>query len=66
MAKSANSYIRIEPQIKVQAEKHPIDISMLSTEDLHEELEKGYADLKAERTREAKAVFADIRKDYGL
>lgn len=101
MAKSANLYARIEPEVKEQAEKilstlgipassainmfykqiilqrglpfevkiperHPVDISMFSTEELHEELEKGYADMKAGRTKDAKTVFADIRKDYGL
>ena len=101
MAKSANLYARIEPEIKEQAEKilstlgisasnainmfykqiilqrglpfevkiperTPTDISMLGTEALHAELEKGYADMKAGRTKDAKTVFADIRKDYGL
>ena len=101
MAKSANLYARIEPEVKEQAEKilstlgipasnainmfykqiilqkglpfevkiperSPLDFSMLSTEELQEELEKGYADMKAGRTKDAKAVFADIRKDYGL
>ena len=40
----------------------PVDMSFLS----EAELEKGYADIKAGRTREANAVFADIRKDYNL
>ena len=101
MAKSANLYARIEPEVKEQAEKilstlgipasnainmfykqiilqkglpfevkiperSPLDFSMLSTEELQEELEKGYADMKAGRTKDSKAVFADIRKDYGL
>ena len=101
MAKSANLYARIEPEIKEQAEKilstlgisasnainmfykqiilqrglpfevkiperTPTDIGMLGTEALHAELEKGYADMKAGRTKDAKTVFADIRKDYGL
>ena len=101
MAKSANLYARIEPEVKEQAEKilstlgipasnainmfykqiilqrglpfevkipdrTPTDISMLGTEELHVELEKGYADMKAGRTKDAKTVFADIRKDYGL
>ena len=35
-------------------------------EELHAELEKGYADMKAGRTKDAKTVFADIRKNYGL
>ncbi len=59
-AKSANLYARIEPEVKEKAE------SILSALELNEELEKGYADIKAGRTREASAVFADIRKDYNL
>lgn len=101
MAKSANLYARIEPDVKEQAENilsalgipasnainmfykqiilhrglpfevklpyaKPVDISTLSEERLHTELEKGYADMKAGRTRDAKNVFSDIRKDYDL
>ena len=44
----------------------PVDMSVLSEAELNAELEKGYADIKAGRTREASAVFADIRKDYDL
>ncbi len=101
MAKSANLYVRIEPEIKEQAEKilsalgipasnainmfykqiilqrglpfevkiperTLTDISTLGAEEIHAELEKGYADMKAGRTKDAKTVFADIRKDYGL
>ena len=32
---------------------------------LHAELEKGYADMQAGRTKAARQTFADIRKDYG-
>lgn len=101
MAKSANLYARIEPDIKVQAEEilsalgipasnaitmfykqiilqrglpfevklpanTPVDASILTDEQLHSELEKGYSDISAGRTKKADAVFADIRKDYGL
>ena len=51
--KSANLYARIEPDVKEKAE-------------FHEELEKGYADMQAGRTKNAKKAFADIRKDYSL
>ena len=44
----------------------PVDMSSLSEAELNAELEKGYADIKTGRTREANAVFADIRKDYNL
>ena len=101
MAKTANLYARIEPELKEQAEailsalgipvsnainmfykqiilqrgipfelKLPherlLDMSTLSREQLHAELEKGYADIAADRTKPAEEVFASIRKDYGL
>lgn len=99
--KSANLYVRIEPDVKEQAEsilsalgipasnainmfykqiilqrglpfdvKIPenkmIDMGSLSETQLQEELEKGYADMAAGRTKPVKEVFSDIRKDYGL
>ena len=101
MAKTANLYARIEPELKEQAEailselgipvsnainmfykqiilqrgipfelklphERPLDMSTLSQEQLHAELEKGYADITAGRTKPAEEVFASIRKDYGL
>lgn len=101
MAKSANLYARIEPELKEQAETilsalgipasnaitmfyrqvvlqkglpfdvklptaQPVDLSSISDEQLNAELEKGYADIVAGRTRSAKSVFEDIRKDYGV
>lgn len=67
--KSANLYVRIEPDVKEFPfdvkipSSHPIDMSALSEAELNAELEKGYADIKAGRTKEA---GADIRKDYNL
>ena len=46
--------------------KRQVDISALSEVEFNEELEKGYADMQAGRTKNAKKAFADIRKDYGL
>lgn len=101
MAKSANLYARIEPDLKEQAETilsalgisasnaitmfykqvvlqkglpfevrlpatQPVDISSVTDEQLNAELEKGYAEITAGRTRSAKSVFDDIRKDYGV
>lgn len=101
MAKSANLYARIEPDLKEEAEsilaalgipasnaitmfyrqiimhrgipfevKLPthslLDINSLSKEQLDAELEKGYADIEAGHGRDAKSVFHDIRKDYGI
>lgn len=97
MAKSANLYARIEPDVKEQAEcilaalgipasnainmfykqiimhrglpfdvkiptANPVDMSILSEEQINVELEKGYADMKAGRTKGAQEVFADIRR----
>ena len=44
----------------------PIDMRALSEEQMNAELEKGYADMKAGRTKSAKKAFADIRKDYNV
>lgn len=52
MAKPANLYARIEPEVKERAE------SILS------ELEKGYADMRAGRVVPAKKAFDDIRGSY--
>ena len=50
-------------EVKIPSAK-PVDISALSEEEMNAELEKGYADMVAGRTKPAKQVFADIRKDY--
>ncbi len=100
MAKSANLYARIEPDVKEKAEiilnalgisasnaitmfykqiilqkglpfevklpEHPLDISRMTDEHLHTELEKGYSNMQAERTIPAAEAFMDIRKEYGI
>lgn len=52
-------------EVKMPASK-PVDVSALSDAEMDAELEKGYADMKAGRTKSVKSAFADIRKDYGL
>lgn len=101
MAKSANLYARIEPDIKEQAETvlaalgipasnaitmfykqiilhqgipfevklpvaRPLNVSTMTNEQLNTELEKGFADVAAGRTRPARQVFDDIRRDSGV
>ena len=101
MAKTANLYARIEPDVKEQAESiltalgipasnainmfykqiilqrglpfevkmpavRPLDTGVLTDAKMDAELEKGYADMQAGRTKSVKSAFADIRKDYGL
>ena len=50
-------------EVKIPSAK-PVDMSILSEEEMNAELEKGYADMVAGRTKPAQQVFADIRKDY--
>lgn len=52
-------------EVKLPAAK-PLNLAELTEIELNEELEKGYTDMKAGRTKPAKKAFADIRKDYGI
>lgn len=58
-------YTGISSEVKIPLER-PVNVAELSEAELHAELEKGYADMAAGKTRPAREVFADIRKDYGL
>lgn len=44
----------------------PADVSALTGEQLGAELEKGYADRQAGRTKPAAQAFAEIRREHGL
>jgi DNA-damage-inducible protein J len=101
MAKTANLYARIEPQLKSEAESildslgipasnaitmfykqivlqrglpfnvqlpknYPVDITNLSEDEINSELEKGYEQAKAGKTKSAQSVFDGIAKDYKL
>ena len=46
--------------------ENPVNVAELTDSELNSELEKGYADMLVGRTKPARQVFADIRKDYGL
>lgn len=63
-AMSTQLYARIES--KVKSSKRIVDMSVLSEEELNEELEKGYSDVQAGRTKNAKTAFDNIHKDYQL
>ncbi len=52
-------------EVKIPSAR-PVDISALSETEFHEELEKGYADVQAGRTKSAREVFDAIRRDYDL
>ena len=101
MSKSTNLYIRVEPDVKENAEMilaqlgipmsnavgmflkqiilrrgipfdvtlpapHPIDISMLSEEEFHAELEKGYADIEKGNVLPAREAFTSLRGELGI
>lgn len=44
----------------------PVDVEELTEAELNTELEKGYEDMLAGRTKPARQAFADIRRDYDL
>ncbi len=44
----------------------PVNVAKLSETELDAELEKGYADMTAGKTKPATQAFADIRRDYGI
>ena len=52
-------------EVKLPSAK-PLDMSVLSKEELDAEIEKGYVDMLAGKTKPADQVFADIRRDHGL
>ena len=52
-------------EVRLPYEK-PVCMGALSEEELNAELEKGYADIQARRTKSATQVFADIRRDYNV
>ncbi len=52
-------------EVKLPSEK-PVHALELTEAELSEQLEKGYADMKAGRTKSARQTFSDIRKDYNL
>lgn len=51
--------------VKIPSAK-PVNMSQSSVEMLNAELEKGYADIQAGRTKSANRVFNDIRNDYKI
>ena len=101
MTKSTNLYVRVEPDIKENAEmiltqlgipmsnavgmflkqvilrrgipfdvtlpvSQPLDISMLTEDEFHAELEKGYADIEKGNVIPAKEAFTSLRGELGI
>lgn len=58
-------YGNLPIDVKIPTAKH-LDVAEITEAELNTELEKGYVDMIEGRTKPARRVFADIRKDYGL
>jgi DNA-damage-inducible protein J len=43
---------------------YPVDISNITEDEMNEELNKGYEQVKSGKTKSAQSVFDDIAKDY--
>ncbi len=52
-------------EVKLPYEK-PISMGALTKEELNAELEKGYADILAGRTKPIEQTIADMRKDFDI
>ena len=52
-------------EVRLPYEK-PVCMGALSEEELNAELEKGYADILAGRTKPAKQAFSEMRKDFNI
>ena len=52
-------------EVKIPSSR-PVSVAEMTQTELDSELEKGFADMEAGRTKPARQAFADIRKDYGI
>lgn len=52
-------------EVKIPSSR-PVSVAEMTQAELDTELEKGFADMEAGRTKTARQAFADIRKDYGI
>ena len=46
--------------------KHPLCLDDMTKEEFDAELQKGYDDVAAGRTRDAREAFADMKRKYGI
>ena len=52
-------------EVKIPSSR-PVSVAEMTQTELDAELEKGFADMEAGRTKPARQAFTDIRKDYGI
>lgn len=56
---------RLPFEVKIPVAK-PVSVAEMTEAELNAELERGYTDMTAGRTKPARQAFADIRKDNGI
>ncbi len=52
-------------EVKIPSSR-PVSVAEMTQAELDAELERGFEDMEAGRTKPARQAFADIRKDYGI
>ena len=57
MGKTATLNLRVDPQVKESAER-------MSASQIHQKLEKGYADIEKGNVEDAASAFAEFRKKH--
>ena len=78
MARTANVFARVEPEVKEQAEQgipfemklpayeEPVAYGSLTKEQFNAEIEKGMEDIKAGRVYSADEVEAEMKREFGI
>ncbi len=66
MARTANVFARVEPELKEQPRTAPLTYGSLTKEQFDKEIEKGMSDVKAGRVYSADAIEAEMKRDFGI
>lgn len=68
MARTANVFARVEPDLKERAEQafNPIAYQALTKEQFNAEIEKGMEDIKAGKVYSADEIEAEMKREFGL
>ena len=66
MARTANVFARVEPDLKEQAEQvlNPIAYQALTKEQFNAEIEKGMEDIKAGKVYSADEIEAEMKREF--
>ena len=68
MARTANVFARVEPDLKEQAEQvhNPSAYQALTKEQFNAEIEKGMEDIKAGKVYSADEIETEMKREFGL